>query len=113
MGAAATEGRSAGDSWNDIVMEENAEDTASQKRRKGTIGGLAMIVFGLISAIWVYVGDSSSLDFFRMMNATYFAIVHVVLWTIAGLIIILWYNRPPPDFPSHFDTRDRGDRNLP
>jgi hypothetical protein len=34
-----------------------------------------------------------------------YAILHLVLWTFAGLGIILWYNRPPDDeLPS--ETRD-------
>ena len=95
-------------------MQENAEEDAARKRRRGTRGGLLMIAFGIISAFFVYFSDSNSMDFTRMMNATYFAVVHAVLWSVAGLIMIGWYNRPldhspPVDMPDRNDPARRAD----
>jgi len=73
------------------------EEDAAQKRRKGTIAGILMIVLGVLSSFVVSYMDSTSFDVFRMMNATDLAVVHAVLWSIAGLLVILWYNRQPPD----------------
>ena len=64
------------------------------KRKKGTLAGAAMIVFGLIGAVVSYAGDRSSFDYLRMSNAFTFAVLHAVLWAIGGAFIILWYNRP-------------------
>ncbi len=82
-----------------------AEKSAS-KRKKGTLGGLLMIVFGVLSAFVVYYNDRHSFDYIRMTEAMNYAIVHAVLWTIAGLCVILWYNRPPPEKDLPFDNRD-------
>ena len=81
-------------------MADEAGDTdgdAARKRRKGTWTGLALIAFGLIGAVVSYFQDAHSFDYFKMMHAKDFAILHAVLWTIAGLLVIAWYNRPPPD----------------
>ena len=82
------------------------KEDAEQKRRKGTWAGVAMIALGLAGAVISYFQDSNSFDFFKMMHAKDFAILHAVLWGIAGLIVILWYNRPPPDPTAPYSDRD-------
>jgi hypothetical protein len=77
----------------------------SDKRKKGTLAGLALIAFGIVSAIVGYVSDIDSFDYLRMGLAKEYAILHLVLWTVAGLGVILWYNRPPDDEPP-FEPRD-------
>ena len=81
-------------------MADQADDTdeaAARKRRKGTWTGLALIAFGLIGAVVSYFQDVHSFDYLKMMHAKDFAILHAVIWTIAGLVVIAWHNRPPPD----------------
>jgi hypothetical protein len=87
-----------------MVMAE--EEDTERKRRKGTWTGIALIAFGLAGAVISYVQDSNTLDFFSMMHAKDFAILHAVLWGIAGLIVILWYNRPPADPTARYNDRD-------
>lgn len=70
-------------------------EMSPERRRKGTIGGLIFIVLGILSAPIIYVLDSSSFDYIRMDNAVTFAVLHAVLWCVAGLLVILWYNRDP------------------
>jgi hypothetical protein len=77
----------------------------SDNRKKGTLGGLALIAFGIVGAIVGYFSDIDSFDYLRMSAAKDYAILHLVLWTLAGLGIILWYNRPPDDELSS-ETRD-------
>ena len=62
-------------------------------RRKGTLGGLLAIALGLGSAMVMYLVDSSPFNFFKMMHAMDMAIVHAVLWSIVGGILILHHNR--------------------
>ena len=81
------------------------EEDVERKRRKGTWAGIALIGFGLIGAVISYIQDSNSFDITSMMHAKDFAILHAVLWGVAGLIVILWYNRPPPD-PPEYNDRD-------
>ena len=81
----------------------------SDNRKKGTLGGLGLIAFGIVGAIAGYISDIDSFDYLRMGLAKDYAILHLVLWTFAGLGIILWYNRPPNDeLPSESrdDNRD-------
>lgn len=79
-----------------------------RKRRKGTIAGLALIAFGVIGAFVGYYQDSHSFDYLRMGLAKDYAMVHLTLCTIAGLLIILWHNRPPPDDPDTYrNSEDR------
>jgi hypothetical protein len=89
-------------------MADDASDTdeAARKRKKGTWAGVAMIAFGLIGAVVSYVQDVHSFDYFKTMHAKDFAILHAVLWTIAGLIVIAWHNRPPPDNSNTYDPND-------
>ena len=78
-------------------------------RRKGTLGGLLAIALGLGSAMVLYLIDSSSpFDYFKMMHAMDMAIVHAVLWSIVGGILILYHNRQPPD-PSSTNLYDPND----
>ncbi len=64
-------------------------------RKRGTLVGIGMIALGALGAVVAYFQDDDSLDFVHMMHAGDFAIVHLVLWTIAGFLVIGWYNRPP------------------
>lgn len=66
-------------------------------RRKGTLGGLLAIALGLLSAMVMYLVNRSSFDFFKSIYAMDMAIVHAVLWSIFGGILILYHNRQPPD----------------
>ncbi|HLH91493.1 MAG TPA: hypothetical protein VKX28_23835 [Xanthobacteraceae bacterium] len=76
-------------------MDDTSEaDEAAAKRRKRTYVGLAMIAFGVTGAIVGYFNDKASLDFIRMIEAKDYAILHLVIWTIAGLGFIAWANRP-------------------
>lgn len=79
------------------------------KRKKGTIVGCAMIALGLITAVWSYFRDSGSLDFTSMTHAADFAVLHAVLWGLAGGAVILWYNRDPDsDPPPPYERDDQG-----
>jgi uncharacterized membrane protein YfcA len=77
-------------------------------RRKGTLGGLLAIALGLGSAMVMYLVDSSPFNFFKMMHAMDMAIVHAVLWSIVGGIIILVHNRQRPDHVANnsYDPND-------
>ena len=63
------------------------------ERRKGTLAGLLAIALGLLTAMGMYLVDSSSFDFFQRMHAMEFAILHAFLWGTVGVIMILWHNR--------------------
>ena len=41
--------------------------------------------------------DSGSFDVIRMMEAGHYAMLHLVLWTIAGLGVMAWYQLKPAD----------------
>ncbi len=69
----------------------------ADKRKKGTIAGLCLIAFGAAGATYSYVQDSASFDIIRMVEAGSFAMLHLVLWTIAGLAVIAWYQLKPSD----------------
>ncbi len=56
----------------------------------------------------MYLGNRSSFDFFENIYAMKLAIVHAVLWSIFGGILILYHNRQPPD-PSQMNTYDPND----
>jgi hypothetical protein len=66
--------------------------------------GLGMIAFGVIGALVGYIEDGESFDIVRMLEAKEFAILHLVIWTIAGLAFIGRANLPP-------DGDDDGSRN--
>jgi len=76
--------------------EPTAEEAAA-KRKKRTYVGLGFIAFGVIGAIFGYFQDRNSFDLIRMMEAKDYAILHLVIWTVAGLLFIAWANRPPDD----------------
>jgi H+/Cl- antiporter ClcA len=63
-------------------------------RRRATLGGLVAIALGLGSAMVMYLVDSSWWNFSKMMHAMDMAIVHAVLWSIVGGILILYHNGP-------------------
>ncbi len=77
-------------------------------RRKGTLGGLLAIALGLLSAMVMYLVNRNSFNFFESIYAMDLAIVHAVLWSIVGGILILYHNRPPPDHAAHnsYDPND-------
>jgi hypothetical protein len=75
-------------------------DKESDRRRKGTFTGLALIAFGAIGAVIGYYNDAGSFDVIRMLEAKNYAVLHLVLWTIAGLCVIGW---------AHLSPEDRGD----
>jgi len=77
-------------------------------RRKGTLGGLLAIALGLGSAMVMYLVNRNSFDFFENIYAMDLAIVHAVLWSIVGGILILYHNRQPPD-PSSTNLYDPND----
>jgi hypothetical protein len=84
-------------------------DANPDKRRKGTLAGLTLIAFGIVGAIVGYVGDINSLDYLTMFAAKDYAILHLALWTFAGLGIMLWSNHNPDDrlpFETHDDNFD-------
>jgi hypothetical protein len=83
------------------------DDDAARKRKKGTWWGLALIAFGLLGALVSYWQDSHSFDYLKMSIAKDYAILHAVIWTVAGLVVIAWHNRPPGD-ASPFDNTDDG-----
>jgi len=72
-------------------------DQAADKRRKGTIAGLCLIAFGIVGAIIGYIQDPGSFDIVRMIEAGNFAVLHLALWTVAGLRVIAWYQFLPGD----------------
>jgi hypothetical protein len=71
------------------------DQAAADKRRKGTIAGLCLIAFGIAGAVIGYVQDSDSFDIIRMIEAGRFAGLHLLLWTVAGLAVIAWYQLMP------------------
>ncbi len=77
-------------------------------RRKGTLGGLLAIALGLGTAMIMYLVNRNSFSFFENMYAMDLAIVHAVLWSIFGGILILYHNRQPPDHATHnsYDPND-------
>ena len=77
--------------------ERHVAHEAAAKRKKRTYAGLSMIAFGVIGAIIGYFNDKASFDFIRMLKAKNYAILHLVIWTIAGLGFIAWANKPPDD----------------
>lgn len=64
---------------------------AAEKRKKGTYAGVALIAFGVVGAIVAYYNDSNSLDIFRMHSAADGAMLHLMIWTFAGLGVIFYY----------------------
>ena len=63
-----------------------------------------MIAFGIAGAVFSYYRDSNSFNLIDMIHAGDFAILHAVLWTIAGLFVMAWYSISPV-------TRDRSNGN--
>ncbi len=80
--------------WTGIRAKRLIVADRRDNRKRGTWVGIGMIVLGALGALVGYVQDGDSLDYLRMMRAGDFAILHLVLWTIAGLLVIGWYNLP-------------------
>jgi hypothetical protein len=57
---------------------------------KGMLGGVGLIVWGVAGAVWTYLSDSNSFDYFRMNNATSLAALHAVLFCSAGAAVFAW-----------------------
>jgi cytochrome c-type biogenesis protein CcmE len=64
-----------------------------EKRRRLTIGGLVVIAYALISAVYMYYRDRYSMDYFAMGYAMKGAVVHAVLFGLVGLGMIAWANQ--------------------
>jgi hypothetical protein len=79
------------------MSDQSETDEAAAKRKKRTYAGLALIAFGVIGAVIGYFNDKASFDIIRMLEAKNYAILHLVIWTIAGLGLIAWANKPPDD----------------
>jgi uncharacterized membrane protein len=75
--------------------EETA--AAAQTRKAGTRAGFAVIAFGVVTAIILYVIQSRSPDSIRERHALELAIMYAAFCGVAGLIIIRWFNRMAPD----------------
>jgi prolipoprotein diacylglyceryltransferase len=69
----------------------------ADRRRKGVIGGSLLIAYGVLGAIWDYYRDSTSMDYFAKGYAMKGAVLHLVLFGLAGLCVIGWYRRDPGD----------------
>jgi hypothetical protein len=65
-------------------------DMTPEKRRKLTIGGLVVIAYALISAVYMYFRDRDSMDYFAMGYAMKGAVLHAVLFGLLGLGMIAW-----------------------
>jgi hypothetical protein len=65
--------------------------TRAQRQRKGLIGGGLLIAYGIIGAFISYYRDSNSFNLIDMLDAGQFAVLHAVIWTIAGLCVMGWY----------------------
>jgi uncharacterized membrane protein YfcA len=77
------------------MAEETAE--VAQSRKIGIRAGLAVIAFGLVTAILLYVVESRSSNFIREKHAIEFAIMYVLFCAVTGLMIFRWFNRHAPD----------------
>lgn len=51
-----------------------------------------MIALGLVTAVFGYFRDRASMDYTSITNASDAAVLHAVLWGIAGVVVILWAN---------------------
>jgi hypothetical protein len=79
-----------------IAVSKSSEGgPVSSRRKKGILTGLIFLVWGIVGAFFVYQQDVNSLDFIRIMNATTYAILHAVLWGVAGASLIIWYSVGP------------------
>jgi H+/Cl- antiporter ClcA len=77
------------------MAEESAE--AGQARKIGIRAGLAVIAFGLVTAVLLYVVESRSSNSIREKHAIEFAIMYVLFCAATSLIIFRWFNRHAPD----------------
>ena len=80
-------------------MAEQPDDTPWWER-KGVKPGLALIAYGLIGGIYDYYRDSTSMDFFATGYALQGAVLHAILFSVAGLAVIGWYRLTDPQNPS-------------
>lgn len=58
--------------------------------RKLAVGGVGLIVWGCIGAIWSYTQDSNSFDYFRISNARELAELHFFIFSGLGTALIGW-----------------------
>jgi prolipoprotein diacylglyceryltransferase len=66
---------------------------AERQRRIGRIIAAAFIGYGVIGGLYLYVRDSTSFDFFAVGYALEGALVHAVLFSLAGLLLMAWRYR--------------------
>jgi len=62
--------------------------------------GLALIAYGLLGGVYDYYRDSTSMDFIAANMAAKGAILHAVLFTMAGLVMIGWHRLRDPQNPN-------------
>ena len=70
---------------------------AAQTRRAGMRAGLAVIAFGVVTAIGLYFLQLRSPNSIRERHALELAIMYAVFCGVVGIIIIRWFNRMAPD----------------
>lgn len=61
------------------------------RRTKGILLGFGMILLGIATSIYGYFDDIWSHDLYRLLLAERYAWLHVVLWTLGGSGVMLWY----------------------
>jgi|HubBroStandDraft_6_1064221.scaffolds.fasta_scaffold1052975_2 hypothetical protein len=57
---------------------------------RASLAGSAVLVFGIVTAIYGYYRDDNSMDFEAITHATDGAILHAVLWSIVAGIVFLY-----------------------
>jgi len=67
-------------------------DAAPRKPKRPYLGFL-FLAYAVGGAIYDYVSDSSSMDLVTRDIAFKGAVLHLILWGIAGLGLILWFYR--------------------
>lgn len=77
-------------------MAETAE--VAQSRKIGIRAGLAVIAFGVVTAILLYVVEHRSDRSMRQENAASFAIMYGLFCGVVALTVFRWFNRHAPDY---------------
>ena len=62
-----------------------------QWKTKGLLNAALLVAWGWLGAIYLYFRDKGSMDYSAMSNALQGAILHAVLFTVAGLLVLAWY----------------------